>query len=49
MTGLRVSLLGAVALSILVAGAVALYASDEAPNAETVPYHVKKAMSLTVR
>ena len=49
MTGLRVSLLGAVALFVLVAGAVALYASDGAPNAETAPYHVKKAMTLTVR
>lgn len=53
MTGLRVSLLGAAALSILFAGAVALYASDSAQKVETryetAPYHVQKAMSLTVR
>ncbi|MGD9863811.1 MAG: hypothetical protein AB7S99_11425 [Pseudodonghicola sp.] len=51
MTGLRVSLLGVVALSVLIAGTVALYASDSGQKAETqfnaAPYHVQKAMSLS--
>lgn len=53
MTGLRVSLMGAIALSILIAGTVALYASDAAQKAETrlstAPYHVQKAMMLTIQ
>ena len=51
MTGLRVSFLGAVALSALFAGAVALYASDSELKSEAqfsaAPLHVQKAMSLS--
>lgn len=50
MTGLRVSFLGAVALTALFAGAVALYASDNEQRNEAqytaAPLHVQKAMSL---
>lgn len=50
MTGLRVSFLGAVALTALFAGAVALYASDSEQRSEAqfsaAPLHVQKAMSL---
>ncbi|GAA6201815.1 hypothetical protein NBRC116599_30410 [Aquicoccus sp. SU-CL01552] len=53
MTGLRVSLMGAIALSVLFAGTVALYASDSVQKAETrfstAPYHVQKAMMLTIQ
>jgi len=53
MTGLRVSFLGAIALTALFAGAVTLYASDAGQRAEAgfaaAPYHVQKAMSLTVQ
>ncbi len=53
MTGLRVSFLGAVALAALFAGAVTLYAADSGHKNEArfsaAPFHVQKAMSLTVR
>ncbi|WP_165978917.1 hypothetical protein [Antarcticimicrobium luteum] len=53
MTGLRVSLLGAIALTALFAGAVALYASDAGQKNEArfsaAPYHVQKAMTLTIQ
>ncbi len=52
MTGLRVSLLGAIALTTLFAGAVALYASGDGQKdawLSDAPYHVQKAMSLAVR
>ena len=53
MTGLRVSLLGVVALAALFTGAVTLYASDTGTKAEArylaAPYHVQKAMMIHVQ
>ncbi|MDK3016641.1 hypothetical protein [Pseudodonghicola flavimaris] len=50
MTGLRVSLLGAITLTALVAGTVALYAADceqrVSARYDAAPLHVQKALSL---
>jgi hypothetical protein len=53
MTGLRVSLLGGIALTALVAGTVALYAADceqrISERYQSAPLHVQKAMSLNAQ